>query len=199
MTLVIERFDRRRRAGMLGRVHQEDFCQALGIDPGDKYAHPSAPKGTDPTYAKVERLLLAYSAEPVDELAELLCQLSINMALGNSDAHGKSYSLTYEIVGVPRLSPLYDVVPVVDNEPAARLLSMRINGKISLEDIARDDVVREAASWGLDTDLATSVLDEALEKVRCGLDAAAGLYPKAAERHGPQALERLGCLCVHSL
>ena len=50
--LRIERFDRDVVEGKLVRVHQEDFCQACGLNTSLKYANPREIKGTDPTYKK---------------------------------------------------------------------------------------------------------------------------------------------------
>ena len=41
--LLVERFDRRIEGGMVYRVHQEDFVQALGLSPGGKYERPTEP------------------------------------------------------------------------------------------------------------------------------------------------------------
>lgn len=193
-SLVVERFDRKRECGTLRRVHQEDLCQALGLDPADKYAHAREPKGTDPTYAKAANLLVVYAEDAEAELKELLRQLVVTLAVGNTDAHGKNLSFIFETPGVPVLSPLYDVVPVVDVEPRADTLSMRVNEKVRLSDIAREDVVDEAIAWGLDGRTASLVIDDALERLWQGLHEAGKLYPEAASRHEALTLERMSRL-----
>ena len=41
--IVVERFDRARRAEVWLRIHQEDLCQALGVHPSRKYQHDGGP------------------------------------------------------------------------------------------------------------------------------------------------------------
>ena len=75
--------------------------------------------------------------DPAKEHSELLRQIVANVVLGNVDAHAKNYSLIYRTLGVPELSPLYDVVPVTDVEPRAVHLSLRIGGAILFEEVGR--------------------------------------------------------------
>lgn len=49
-TLAVERFDRVETERGLVRLHQEDCAQALGIEPGRKYAATATPTKSDPTY-----------------------------------------------------------------------------------------------------------------------------------------------------
>jgi serine/threonine-protein kinase HipA len=37
VALVVKRFDRAESDGQLVRIHQEDFCQALGLPPARRY------------------------------------------------------------------------------------------------------------------------------------------------------------------
>ena len=39
MALVVERYDRESADGIWRRIHQEDMCQALGLDGAQKYEH----------------------------------------------------------------------------------------------------------------------------------------------------------------
>src|SRR3546814_2063994 len=41
--LLVERYDRSDAGGTIRRIHQEDFCQALGIAPEHKYAIEGGP------------------------------------------------------------------------------------------------------------------------------------------------------------
>jgi serine/threonine-protein kinase HipA len=193
--LLVERFDRSARdTGGLVRVHQEDCCQALGLAPAQKYASARGPKGDDPTYRGIAALLDRYAKDPRTEKVELLRQMTVNLVLGNTDAHAKNYSFVYGEPGVPSLSPLYDVTPVVDIEPRATHLSMRVGGRIAAADVMRDDVVDEARSWGLAADEAARVLDDVLEAVASGVDRANEWYPSAAARHAAPTLSRVAAL-----
>lgn len=193
-TLVVERFDRARRDGALVRVHQEDCCQALGLPPSGKYASARVAKGDDPSYVGIARVLAAFADCSDAELAELLRQMTVNFVLGNTDAHAKNYALLYRGLCSPTLSPLYDVTPSCDIEPGATHLSLRINGKVAIGEVGRDDVLDEAMSWGVSAEAATQALDETLDSILEGLEAAASFYPSAAQRYADAALSRLGKL-----
>ena len=183
LTLVVERYDRGGEGEDVVRIHQEDCCQALGIAPSGKYAGTDKARGSDPTYQKIAALLTTYAANPRAELDELLRQMTVNLVLGNLDAHAKNYSLLYTFMGVPELAPLYDVVPVADIEPRTEYLSMRIGGKLRAEEVGRENLLREAQSWGMPRERCEAVLKQTFEGVFEGLETAAALFDGAASRH----------------
>ena len=191
LTLVVERYDRVRTHGLQVRIHQEDCCQAMGLEPSQKYAGVDTIRGNDPTYAKIAGLLDRYAENPEEERRELLRQLVVNLALGNVDAHAKNYALLYKESAVPAVAPMYDVVPVADDVAQATFLSMRVDGVIRFEDVRREHVIGEATHWGLSSTSAVGIVDETLERLREGLVVARGLFPQAAERHEARALRRL--------
>lgn len=98
--LLVRRFDRDAPTPN-GRLHMEDFAQALNIRPEDKYR-------TD--YATLGLALLEVSSHPDDDVIELLRRIKVNELLGNFDAHAKNFSLLFGLDGRPRLSPAYDIV-----------------------------------------------------------------------------------------
>ena len=193
-TLVVERFDRRRTAdGRLLRLHQEDCCQALGIQSERKYAAESTPKKSDPSFARIAQALLRYAADPATELEALFRQMVVNVALGNTDAHGKNYALIHE-GDVVRLSPLYDVVPALEIAPGALAMGMRIDGRIRIDRIGGEQLVDEGAQWGLGRRRASLLLADSLDRLVAGVERANDRYPQAGERHGGPALERIAGL-----
>jgi len=98
--LLVRRFDRDAPTPN-GRLHMEDFAQALNIRPEDKYR-------TD--YATIGLVLLDVSSHPDEDVIELLRRIKVNELLGNFDAHAKNFSLLFGLDGRPRLSPAYDIV-----------------------------------------------------------------------------------------
>lgn len=127
--LLIERYDRRRDDGLVQRLHQEDFCQALGY-PGElKYEGQGGPG-----LAAISQLLRRLALGPA-ALQGLLDAVVFNALIGNADAHAKNLSLLVDRDGRRRLAPLYDLVPtvalpetLVDREPALRIgTAMRID------------------------------------------------------------------------
>lgn len=95
--LVSRRYDRRAGERGVERVHQEDFCQALGISPED-------PDG--PGFAESCGLLKA--AGRASDVPVLLSAAFFNYSLGNGDAHGRNFALLRGERGA-RLAPLHDL------------------------------------------------------------------------------------------
>ena len=170
--------------GKIVRIHQEDGAQALGLGPEQKYAAERAPQKSDPTFQGLASLLATYALDPHGQMLVLLRQLTVNLVLGNTDAHAKNYSLLHDATGAVSLSPLYDVVPAREITPQVLTLGMRVHGRIRFDRVARQQVVGEAMSWGLSARAVERELDEALE-------AASALYPAAGSRHAAAALARL--------
>lgn len=189
-TLLVERFDRTETEKGLMRLHQEDCAQALGIEPGRKYAATAAPTKSDPTYRGIAELLSRYAADSLEEREKLLRHLFANVVLGNTDAHAKNYALLHEGDTV-RLAPLYDVVPALEVTPNVLFMGLRIDGRIRIDRIERENIEAEARSWGLPARIVSEVLEGAAEDIRRGIEAASELYPDAGRRHAAPALERL--------
>lgn len=195
ITLVVERFDRRRDGrGHLVRIHQEDCCQALGLAPAAKYASSVAPRKSDPSFRAIAALLEKYSLDPVGEKQRLMRQMVVNFILGNVDAHAKNYALLHDDVRTVVLSPLYDVVPAREITPDVLAMGMRIANRIRFDRVDRDCVVEEACLWGLPRKLAEKVLNETLCALQEGIAIADAIYPQPAERHSDQALKRIDAL-----
>ena len=91
--------------GEIQRLHQEDFCQALGYGHEKKYQEHGGP-----SFAECYRLLQEASSDPVLDLQHLLRWQIFNVLAGNSDGHAKNLSLLRNSDGTIRLSPFYDLV-----------------------------------------------------------------------------------------
>jgi serine/threonine-protein kinase HipA len=103
--LQVTRYDRRPLDGdNLQRLHQEDFCQALGIPPELKYQQEGGPN-----LRKCFELVRAVSSVPGPDVLRLFDAVVFNHLIGNHDAHGKNFSIIHD-AGVARLAPLYDLV-----------------------------------------------------------------------------------------
>ncbi|MDD5126458.1 type II toxin-antitoxin system HipA family toxin [Methylovulum sp.] len=86
----------------ISRIHQEDFCQALGLQ--EKYQ-----RNETPSFAQCYRLLIQHSNNPTTDCEQLLRWQIFNLIAGNSDAHIKNISLLYSAAET-RLAPFYDLV-----------------------------------------------------------------------------------------
>jgi serine/threonine-protein kinase HipA len=123
---IIARYDRIRSAefGRTVRLHQEDFCQALGHPPEHKYQQEGGPLVRD-----CVALLREWSTTPVLDIRAFIDGLIFNMLIGNADAHGKNYSMIYR-PGERRLAPFYDLVATITWPELSARLAMNIgNGK----------------------------------------------------------------------
>lgn len=125
--LLVTRYDRRvvRDEVEVERIHQEDFCQALGVMPEVKYESEGGPG-----IAVCGELLRRYAAAPAVDLLQFLDALIFNLLIRNTDAHGKNYSLLLEGDGSPRLAPLYDLLSAgVYGPPYGRKMAMKYGGE----------------------------------------------------------------------
>lgn len=87
------------------RLHQEDFCQALGLSSESKYQEDGGPSFAD-CYCLVQNI----SSNPVADAKHLLRWQIFNILVGNSDGHAKNLSLLYAQDGQIRLAPFYDLI-----------------------------------------------------------------------------------------
>jgi serine/threonine-protein kinase HipA len=135
-SLLVERFDRSLSGGgQMVRVHQEDFCQALGVLPTQKYEDDGGP-----SVRQSIELIRAVSSLAAADTLQFIDSLVLNFVIGNSDSHGKNFALVYEPLGAPRLAPLYDLVSTGVYEGLTTALAMTIGG-------ARDPADVTLASW----------------------------------------------------
>ena len=118
--LLVTRYDRQLdRSGGVRRLHQEDFCQAMGISPEHKYAAEGGP-----TFKTSFELLRHVTPRPAVETLKLLDAALFNLIVGNADAHGKNFSLLYDGSDT-RLAPLYDLMCTAAYPDVATRLAMQ--------------------------------------------------------------------------
>lgn len=128
--LLITRYDRRvDESGQAHRLHQEDFCQALGLPPERKYASEEGP-----TFKTSFELLRRAATRPAVAVLALLDAAIFNLIVGNADAHGKNFSVLYR-AGTVSLAPLYDLLSTVAYPDLSPKLAMKIAKKATLEEI----------------------------------------------------------------
>lgn len=128
--LLVERYDRARDGrGVVHRIHQEDFCQALGVPPETKYASEGGP-----TFKDCFELLRRVSARPATDVLKLLDAAIFNLVVGNADAHGKNFSILYDDQG-PRIAPLYDLLSTIAYPDLSPKMAMRIGKRATLAEM----------------------------------------------------------------
>ena len=128
--LLVTRYDR--RAGDDGtptRLHQEDFCQALGVVPEMKYQNEGGPE------LKACFDLLRKATRPsAPQVLKLLDAVVFNALIGNHDAHAKNFSLLYAST-TPTLAPLYDLLSTAVYAHLTPKMSMKLGSKYKFAEV----------------------------------------------------------------
>jgi serine/threonine-protein kinase HipA len=191
--LLVQRYDRQiLDDGSVRRIHQEDFCQALGVPSETKYASEGGPTLKD-CFALVRRV----SAFPAVDVLRLLDAVVFNLVVGNADAHGKNFSILYGTDG-PELAPLYDLLSTVVFPALSPKLAMKIGERATLEEMDAKGWAKFAADAGIGLPLTRRRVGELCGRVkgaaarvaeelsRPGLDASAlaGYAARTIERAG---------------
>jgi serine/threonine-protein kinase HipA len=144
MFLLVQRYDRViGEDGNVRRIHQEDFCQALGVPPETKYASEGGPTFTD-CFALLRRV----AARPAVDVLKLLDAVIFNVIAGNADAHGKNFSILYDTEG-PHLAPLYDLLATVAYPDLSPKFAMKIGKRATLAELDDAGWAEFAADAGL--------------------------------------------------
>lgn len=164
-TLVIERYDRLSGAdGRTSRVHQEDAAQALGLDWTSEYLkfeHPGGPTSHRSIAALLPKRRTVFD-DATPELDQLLRYVTFTVAIGNTDAHAKNYSLMHSAEGRTTLAPLYDVAPHALGYDSQQALAIGVNGTSRYAEVTVDDLVSEARGWGVPAERARRTVVETL-------------------------------------
>lgn len=117
--LLIERYDREIKNNKVKRIHQEDFCQALGILSINKYQADGGPD------IKQCFDLLDIARTPASSRNMLMKLVIFNFLTGNNDAHAKNFSLLY-FNTKPVLAPAYDLLSTQIYPNLTKKMAMKI-------------------------------------------------------------------------
>ena len=159
--LLVQRYDRATGDdGFVRRIHQEDFCQALGVPPETKYASEGGP-----TFKDCFALLRRVAARPAVDVLKLLDAVIFNVIAGNADAHGKNFSILYDAEG-PRLAPLYDLLATVAYPDLSPKFAMKIGKRATLAELDAKGWAAFAADAGLGLPLIRRRVAEISKDVR---------------------------------
>ena len=163
--LIVTRFDREPATEALPRrIHQEDSCQALGIDLEASVGRAKYERHGGPRLRHVAALLDAWG-DPQSRY-DLLDQVVFTVLIGNGDAHGKNISVLHPAADEIVLAPLYDTVPTALWPALRTWAAMSVGGATELPQIDLVDIVREATTWGLSESSARARAVATIERVR---------------------------------
>ena len=167
----IERFDRKRTAdNSVVRLHQEDFCQALGVLPELKYE-----KEGGPGFRHCFQLIEEWSNEPLPDLQQLLNWALFNFIIGNADAHAKNLSFLYADNTV-RLSPFYDLLSTAVYPRLNNTFAMKMGGQKDPRYLQASDLKHFAEETGIDLRLVKSSLQRMARQITAA-------YPPLSETY----------------
>lgn len=123
--LLAERYDRVVITNNnIRRLHQEDFCQALGRGYDRKYQQDGGPSFYD-----CYKLIQNVSTNPIIDAENLLKWQIFNCLAGNSDGHSKNLALLYIDPQNVRLAPFYDLVCTRAMPRIERKLAMSVGNE----------------------------------------------------------------------
>ena len=137
---VCQRYDRKfdSEKPSIQRIHQEDFCQALGIMNDIKYQADGGPSFKD-----CFNLIQEKFSDKLEQINIFLKSILFNYLIGNCDSHGKNFSLIYENSEI-KLSPLYDLVSTTVYPSLTTKMAMKLGSNYEIEKINRTDFFKQA-------------------------------------------------------
>ena len=174
---VIERYDRYRDVnGNLRRIHQEDFCQAMGLMAETKYEAEGGPSLAD-CFSLADR----YSTNPALDRKALLDWTVFNYLICNADAHAKNLSLLLTPNEI-RLAPFYDLMCTGVYDGISEKLAMKIGGENRPQWLQFRHWQRLAETVGIGTKFVVRTVMDAASKIE---DAAKDLASTQRTNWGP--------------
>jgi serine/threonine-protein kinase HipA len=172
-----------------GQSRPTSICQALGLPADRKYEQDAGP-----TLARVAGVLQNV-AEPTASEA-LLRAVTLNLAIGNCDAHGKNFSLLHIEAGALRLAPLYDLLST-RLYPLDETLAMYVDGIQKSDRVTAERIVNEAVEWGIARGTAEGTVADLLDRLPAAISTAAdetpgipAALPELVSRRVDQLLEK---------
>ena len=147
---MIERFDRTPLAEGARRIPMLSALTLLDAEWNEQYHR-------DWRYAAVADEMRRRGVPDVD-LQELFKRMCYNALAGNSDDHPRNHSIIW-LAGQWRLSPMYDVLPIVDEGPA-QALAMAV-GRDGNQ-ISRTNLLSHHSHFALTREHAEHLLDEVI-------------------------------------
>jgi len=171
--LIVERFDRRFSGdgNWIVRLPQEDFCQATGTSPLQKYQADGGPG-----IGRIMEMLLGSADAQNDRLQFFKTQI-VFWLLAATDGHAKNFSIFHLPGGRYRATPLYDVLsahPILGTgankiAPQRAKLAMAIKGKENhyhIQTIRRRHWNAYAQTLGLGAAVAEQLIEDLLARAQ---------------------------------
>ena len=169
---VVTRYDRKPLPDGYSRIHQEDFCQAMGINPNNKYE-----KEGGPGFQDCVELIKQSCSVPALEIDKLIRWSLFNLMVHNADAHGKNLSLIFR-GRTTELTPFYDLVCTRNYENLDRKMAMTYSGKDDPAQIHKQHLIEFANQIGVSTGLVADALPKLQQDLSAAIPKAAATFAK---------------------
>lgn len=155
--LVVDRYDRMDAGESVRRLHQEDFCQILGVSPTRKYEAEGGPELAD-IATEIRRI----SSRPAGDILALVRWVIACAVCGNADNHAKNLSMLYAPEGIG-LAPAYDIVCTRAYPNLHRAMAFSVGGRRNSDRILREHWERFADAIDVRERLVFRELERLLE------------------------------------
>jgi serine/threonine-protein kinase HipA len=199
--LLVKRYDRTDVGGRWRRLHQEDYCQALGTPPSAKYeSNQTGIRG--PTLKDMFEVTRRHL--PATDIIRLLDMVVVNVLCCNTDAHAKNYSIMIRGNGAS-LAPIYDIMCGEVWGNVTRNVAQKIVGKSRGDDLKGRDWQRFARECGLNprqvVDRVGALAKSAIAEAEAAASEVAAMPAGSHEILEPtrQAVERRACVLLAQL
>lgn len=173
--LLIKRYDRLYDEAKILRIHQEDFCQALGFISSMKYQNEGGPG-----FKKIFSLIASRLNNAIIAKQQTISWLLFNLIIGNADAHAKNISILLGNDYV-KLAPFYDLVSTGIYPELIQKMAMKYGGEYSLNKIASRHLDKLSQEIEVTPRLIKNKIFEIAEKIIDNIDSTKNKYLSYAE------------------
>ena len=160
--LVLKRFDRAVHGERVERLHQEDGCAALGVNPDGRHKYQSLSPDS-PSLARLADVLAKHGTNRRTDLTALAAAVTVRTAVGDTDGHASNYGLLHAGHSVS-LAPLYDTAPT-SAFVSTKQVGLWVGGQASLSALTTQHLSDEFRSWGIPAKLAEALPRDVLERL----------------------------------
>ncbi|MCB0391229.1 MAG: type II toxin-antitoxin system HipA family toxin [Bdellovibrionales bacterium] len=159
---ICERYDRiTDKNNQIIRLHQQDFCQALGVISENKYE-----KDGGPSLANNYQLILEnITAKKRIKTIEMYIQWFLfNMIIGNNDGHSKNLSLLHKNNQL-ELAPFYDIICTAIYPKLSKTYAFKIGLTFDYFSFSKKHFHLQEKYMGIKENTLIKYLKEMVEKV----------------------------------
>jgi serine/threonine-protein kinase HipA len=166
--LLITRFDRGlTNEGKIGRLHQEDFAQALGLPAALKYERNA--KTEHRFDAAAIKRVLDQTLDPVAAREIFARSLLFDLMIGNVDGHAKNHALLHHPGGGVSLAPRYDLMPTRLDRQLTDELPFKIGAAARLNSLTGADMENFLEAIGVQRPAQRPLIETHAPKIATGL------------------------------